>query len=104
MKVAERATPLGAVVAALSALACCLPLSFLGAIGLAGVSVRLQSLRPWFLAAAAILLGAGFIELYARGNQCQRRSRFSVILFWCAAAFVLLVMVFPQVIASLIAG
>ena len=32
MKVAERATPVAAVIAALSTLACCLPFAFLGAL------------------------------------------------------------------------
>ena len=49
MRVAERATPVAAVVAALSTLACCLPLGFLGAVGLAGLTVWAQSLRGWFL-------------------------------------------------------
>ena len=49
MAVTERATPVAAVIAALSTLGCCLPLGFLGAVGLAGISVRLQSARPWLL-------------------------------------------------------
>ena len=93
-----------AVIAALSPLACCLPFAFLGALGLAGASVRLQSLRPWLLVSAAILLGIGFIQLYVRRNQCQKRSPLSIALFWAAALIVLLVIVFPQVIASLLAG
>lgn len=104
MKVAERATPVAAVIAALSTLACCLPFAFLGALGLAGASVRLQSLRPWLLASSAILLGIGFIQLYVRRNQCQRRSPLSIALFWVSAVVVLLVVLFPQLIASLIAG
>ena len=90
--------------AALSTLACCLPFTFLGALGLAGASVRLQSLRPWLLVGAVILLGIGFIQLYVRRNQCQKRSPLSVALFWGAALIVLLVILFPQVIASLLAG
>src|SRR6266571_4624196 len=46
MKVAERATPVAAVLAALSTMACCLPCGFLGAVGLAGASVRLQEAQP----------------------------------------------------------
>jgi len=61
MRVAERATPVAAVIAVLSTLACCLPLTFLGALGLAGVSVRLQSFRPSLFVGAVILLGIGFI-------------------------------------------
>ena len=104
MRVAERATPVAAVIAVLSTLACCLPFTFLGALGLAGASVRLQSLRPWLLVSAAILLGIGFIQLYVRRNQCQKRSPLSIALFWGAALIVLLVILFPQVIASLLAG
>jgi uncharacterized membrane protein len=103
MKVAERATPVAAVVAALSTLACCLPLTFLGALGLAGASVRLQSARPWLLVIAAVLLVLGFVQLYRR-NQCKKRSPISIALFWCSVVVVLLVILFPQVIASLLAG
>lgn len=104
MRVAERATPVAAMLAALSTLACCLPFTFLGALGLAGASVRLQSLRSWLLVTATILLGIGFIQLYVRRGQCQKRSTLSIVLFWGAALIVLLVILFPQVIASLIAG
>ena len=104
MRVAERATPVAAAVAALSTLACCLPFTFLGALGLAGVSVRLQSARPWLLVIAAVLLGVGFIQLYVRRNQCKKRSPISIALFWCSVVVVLLVLLFPQVIASLLAG
>ena len=104
MRVAERATTVAAVIAVLSTLSCCLPFTFLGVLGLAGASVRLQSLRPWLLVSAVILLGIGFIQLYVRRNRCQKRSPLSIALFWGAALIVLLVILFPQLIASLIAG
>jgi cytochrome bd-type quinol oxidase subunit 2 len=104
MRVAERATPVAAVIAALSTLACCLPLGILGAVGLAGLSVWAQSFRGWFLGLAIILLLVGFVQLYRRRNQCQKRSPLSIALFWGAAVIVLLVILFPQVIASLLAG
>ena len=95
---------MAAVIAALSTLACCLPFAFLGAMGLAGASVRLQLARPWLLAGAGILLIVGFVQLYVRRNQCQKRSRLSIALFWSGAVIVLLVIFFPQLIASLLAG
>jgi cytochrome bd-type quinol oxidase subunit 2 len=104
VRVTERATPVAAVVAALSTLACCLPFAFLGALGLAGVSIRLEAARPWLLVIAAVLLGVGFIQLYVRRNQCKKRSPISIALFWCSVVIVLLVLLFPQVIASLLAG
>jgi len=104
MRLAERATPIAAVIAAISTLACCLPFGFLGAVGLAGASVWLQSARALLLASAGILLARGFIQLYVRRNQCPRRSPLTVAMFWVAAVIVALVILFPQVIASLIAG
>ena len=95
---------MAAVIAVLSTLFCCLPLTFLGALGLAGASARLQSFRPWLLGNAAVLLGIGFIQLYFRRNQCQKRSPLSIAFFWGAAVIVLLVILFPQLIASLLAG
>ena len=78
MRLAERATPVAAVIAALSTLACCLPLGFLGAVGVAGASVWLQSVRPWLLASASVLLAIGCVQAYVRRNQCRRRSPLSV--------------------------
>ena len=104
MKFAERATPVAAVVAAFSTLACCLPLGFLGAVGLAGASFWSQSLRPWLLGSAAVIMGIGFVQLYRGREQCTKRSPVSVALFWGAAVIVLFIILFPQLIASLIAG
>lgn len=104
MRIAERATPVAAVIAALSTLACCLPFGFLGAVGLAGLSIWAQSFRNWFLAITGVLLVVGFVQVYRGRNQCKKRSPFSVVLFWVAAVIVLLVVLFPQVIANLIAG
>jgi cytochrome bd-type quinol oxidase subunit 2 len=104
MRVAERATPITAVIAALSTLACCLPFGFLGAMGLAGLSFWARSYGGWLLALAAILLIVGFVQLYRRRSQCKKRSALSVVLFWIAAAIVLVIVLFPQVIANLVAG
>jgi membrane protein YdbS with pleckstrin-like domain len=104
MRIAERATPVAAMLTALSTLACCLPFGFLGAVGLASLSVWAQSLRNWFIGGAAVLLVVGFVQLYRGHNQCRKRSPVSIALFWVAAAVVLLIALFPQVIATLLAG
>lgn len=105
MKVLEKGAPAAAIVAALSALACCLPFGILGAFGLATISVWIAPLRPWLLVGAVLLLVLGFWQIYRRGHQCNsRRSRASVALFWFAVVVVLLVAVFPQLIANWLAG
>jgi len=104
MRIAERATPLAAVIAALSTLACCLPLGFVGAMGLAGLSVWAQSFRVWFLGLAVVLLLVGFVQLYRGQSQCRKRSPLSIAMLWVATAIVLMIILFPQMIASLLAG
>ena len=105
MKAVERAAPAAAILAALSALACCLPFGLVGALGLATVSIWIAPLRPWLLGSSVLLLVFGFWQIYRRGNQCNvRRSRVSVALFWLAVVTVLLVSIFPQLIANLLAG
>jgi hypothetical protein len=104
VRIAEKATPIVAAIAALSSLACCLPFAFIGAVGLAGVGSRIQVLRPWLLAASGALLVIGFVHLYFRRNRCERRSRLSIAIFWIATAMVLLLILFPQIFASLVAG
>ena len=89
MKVAERATLVAAVIAALSTLACCLPFGFLGVMGLAGVSVWAQTARPRLMGGALALAALGFVQLYRGGSQCRKRSPTSIALFWVAAAIVL---------------
>lgn len=105
MKAVERGAPVAAILAALSALACCLPFGIVGALGLASISVWIAPLRPWLLGAAVLLLVLGFWQIYRRRSQCStRRSPVSVALFWMAVGVVLLVTIFPQLIANWIAG
>lgn len=105
MKAVERTAPAAAIVAALSALACCLPFGLVGALGLATVSVWIAPLRPWLLGFSVLLLILGFWQIYRKGNQCNtRRSRVSLALFWFAVVIVLLVTIFPQLIANWLAG
>ena len=105
MKVVERAAPATAILAALSALVCCLPFGIVGALGLASISVWIAPLRPWLLGAAVLLLVLGFWQIYRRGNQCStQRSHITLALFWVAVAVVVLVVVFPQLIANWLAG
>jgi hypothetical protein len=46
----------------------------------------------------------GFIQFYIRRGQCQKRSTLSIALYWVAVLIVLGVILFPQLIANLIAG
>jgi hypothetical protein len=77
----------------------------IGALGLTSISVWIAPLRPWLLGAAVLLLVLGFWQIYRRGNRCSTRgSAVSLALFWVAVIVVLLVSIFPQLIANLLAG
>lgn len=103
MKVLERTTPVAAVATALTTLACCLPLSFLGA-GSAGALAWTRSYRAWFLALTAVFLMIGFVQIYRGRDHCRKRSPVSIALFWSSVVLVIVIVFFPQVIASLLAG
>lgn len=96
--------PFGAILSSLATLACCLPFAFLAAIGSAGVGVYLARFRPWLVGLSVILLGLGFYQQH-RGAKCGlRSSRLNLIFLWAATAVVVLVLLFPQLVASLLAG
>src|SRR6267154_3005793 len=92
-----------AILSSLLTLSCCLPLPFLGAAGVAGASIFLASARPWLLALSIILLGLGFFQVY-RGMRCRaRQSKTAIALLALATIVVVLLLLFPQVIASVLA-
>jgi hypothetical protein len=103
MRMTERLAPVAAAMSALATLACCLPLGIAGAVGALGLSVALESLRPWLIGLAVMLLGVSSFQIYRGGKACKRRSRLSLVLFGLSAAIVLAVIIFPQKLAELMA-
>jgi hypothetical protein len=104
MKVAEKGASAAAIIAALSTLACCLPLGFIGALGLASVSLWARQYSRWLLLASITFLCISSVQLYFRKSCTKKRSTASLVLFWAAVVVVILVALFPQLIATLIAG
>jgi hypothetical protein len=103
MKHAEKMMPVAAVIAAVSSLACCLPLGIAAAAGAGGLAMVLEPVRPWLLAASAVFLAIGAVQLYRSHGSCARRTRTSLALFWIAAVVVAGIMVFPQMVAGFLA-
>jgi hypothetical protein len=102
MNVSEKGAPAAAIVAALSTLACCLPFGFLGALGVASLSLWARQYSRWLLLPAVAFLCIGSVQLYFR-KSCTKRSMASLVLFWTAVVVVNLVALFPQLVATLIA-
>jgi hypothetical protein len=103
VRIAEKLTPVAAAMSALATLACCLPLGIAGAVGAMGLSVVLVSMRPWLIGLAVILLGLSSFQIYRGRKNCQRWNRLTLVFFGLSAMVVLLVIVFPQKLAALMA-
>jgi hypothetical protein len=92
---------IGAIASVLAASSCCLPiLPVLLAAGFAGSSAFLAAARPYLLGAAILFIGYGFYQA-RRAKKCRRRPNvIASVLLWVAAAFVVISIFFPQVMAN----
>lgn len=95
--------PVAGAVTALSTLACCMPLGFVAAIGLAGLSSAVAAYQGWLLAGSVVLVGVGAWQLRQGRRACSTRRTSSTIVFCLSTAIVLMVILFPQVIAGFVA-
>jgi len=95
--------PVAAVVSAISCMACCLPFGIAAAAGTAGLSVVLEPVRPYLMAASGVLMLFGVWQLYRGGRTCRRRSRASPVVFWTCAAVVVAMILMPQLVANFLA-
>src|SRR5947209_13510260 len=99
------AAALGSVIAATS---CCLPvLPFVVAAGAAGGSAVFARLRPYLLAVSVFFIALGFYQA-RRAKRCRMKpsvlNMLNITLLWFSAAVVFVSLVFPQLIANLLAG
>jgi len=93
-----------ALASAVAASSCCLPLlPFVAAAGLAGSSAWFTAIRPYLLAVSVIFIGFAFFQSH-RAKQCNCRSKVSVAILWISAAIVVVMILFPQAVAELLAG
>jgi hypothetical protein len=103
MKHGEKIAPAAAALTSLATLACCLPLGFAAAALTAGLSTLVAAYQPWFLGASAILLIVGTVQLRQVQRTCVTRPYSSLIVLCASAAIVLLVILFPQAVAGMLA-
>ena len=103
MKHVEKVAPVMAALTSLATIACCLPIGFAAAAVTASLSMAVAAYQPWFLAASVLLLSVGAVQLRQTQRTCGRRPYSSLIIFGVCALIVVLVVVFPEVIAGLLA-
>lgn len=102
-----------AVITALVASACCIGPLVLAALGIggAGLLLKLEPYRPYFIALTVGLLGVGFFVTYRKpkaadgGPECDcerpRTHRFGKLMLWVATVLVVLALAFPYLAARL---
>jgi hypothetical protein len=100
----EKIAPVAAATTALATLVCCLPVGFAAAAATASLSAVVSAYRGWFLLASAGLLALGIAQLARAQRKCATRKRGSVAILAASATIVVLVALFPQVIAAFIAA
>jgi hypothetical protein len=103
MKHVEKVAPVTAAVASLATIACCLPMGFAAAALTASLSMAVAAYQPRFLGASVVLLVVGGVQLRQAQRACGARAYSSLIVFGISAVIVLGVVLFPDVIAGLLA-
>lgn len=103
MKHVEKATPIAAALTSLATLVCCLPMGFAAAAAAAGLGMVVAAYQHWFLGASVVLLMLGMVQLQRVQRTCETRPYGSMLVFAVSAVIVLLVVLFPQVIAGILA-
>jgi hypothetical protein len=100
----EKIAPVAAATTALATLLCCLPLGIAAAAATASLAAVVAAYRSWFLLASAALLVVGVVQLKRVQRQCSTRKRGSLAILAISATIVVLVALFPQVIAAMVAA
>ena len=102
LKHPEKVAPVAAAVSALATLVCCLPVGIAAAAATASLGAIVSGYRSWFLGASALLLVIGIVQVRAQ-RGCATRTGGSMAILAVSGTIVLLVALFPQVLAGLIA-
>ncbi len=103
MKHAEKVPPIAAALTSLATLLCCLPVGFAAAAATTSLGMVVSAYQAWFLGASVVFLLIGLAQLRELQRTCVRRPYMSLVIFSVSAAIVLLVILFPQVVAAIVA-
>jgi hypothetical protein len=103
MKHVEKVTPVAAALTSLATIVCCLPVGFAAAAATASLSVVVATYQRWFLGASVVLLVIGMVQLQRTQRRCATRPYGSMVVFGASAVVVVLVVLFPQIVAWIVA-
>lgn len=108
----EKMVPVGGMVTALLASACCIGPALFLAFGITGLGflTRLEPLRPYMLGLTFVFVAVAFHYAYGRGSNCgpegtcnPKTRKIKRVLFWILVGFAIFGLGFPYVAAWLLA-
>jgi hypothetical protein len=102
MKHLEKVTPVAAMLTAVTTLACCLPVTFAAAAATASLGAIAAGYRSWLIGLSGVLLVVAVFQIRS-ARACGQRSTASLVILFGSVAVVLLVVLFPQVLAGMLA-
>ena len=103
MKHLEKAAPIAAALTSLTTLVCCVPVGLAASAATAGLGMVVATYQRWFLGASVVLLIVGMVQLQRLQRTCATRSDASIVVLSVSGLIVLLVVLFPQVVAGIVA-
>ena len=103
MKHAEKIAPVSAALSALATLTCCLPVALAASTASGSLAMVAGDYRWCFLGASALLLLVGGVQLARLRRTCPTRGTGSMVILALSAAILLMVVLFPQLLAGLLA-
>ena len=103
MRHTEKIAPVAGALSAVATLACCLPIAIAAGAATTSLAMVGGSYRWWFLGASAVLLTIGGLQLVQVRRARATRSSVSLVILAVSAGVVMLVVLFPQLLASLVA-
>ena len=102
MRIAEKVTPIMGAVSAVGTLACCLPVTGAALLGLGGVFGAMAQYQEWLLPISGVCLALSGGLIWRTRRVCKRTSKISLVILGLCTAVVLMVLVFPQIVAGLL--
>jgi hypothetical protein len=103
MKHVEKAAPIAAALTSLTTLVCCIPLGFATGAAMASLGMVVATYQRWFLGVSVVLLVVGIVQLQRMQRTCATRPYASIVVLILSAFIVSLVVLFPQVVAEIVA-
>jgi hypothetical protein len=89
-------------VSAVGTLACCLPVTGAALLGFGGVFGAMAQYQEWMLPISVVCLVLSGGLIWRTRRVCHRTSKISLMILALSTAVVLMVLVFPQVVAGLL--